>query len=119
MEPENKMTDARQVVVPVQVALSLAVGFLVLFGAGCGYSIWWASSISTKMDTLVKQGTEQAAANMANSTRITALELWQRQIDATGTPAMTKKTEETARELSELREAFNLHKATTSPTAKP
>lgn len=112
-QDEERETHANKIVVPIQAAIGLVITIVGMSAAGFGTSIWWASSISTKMDVVVKQGQEQSAMTMANSTRISALELWQRQLDAIGSPQMVKRTEELSKDLTALREEFNLHRATT------
>ena len=112
-DEEDRTTNSNKIVVPLPVALGLLVAVIGICAGGFGSSIWWASSISTKMDVLVSQGKEQAAATLVNANRITSLEMWQRQIDATGSPAMVKRIDSLEGELGKLHEDYNIHKATT------
>jgi len=105
--------DKSVLVVPVSVAFGIIITTLTLCGVGFGSSIWWASSISTKMDLLVKQGVDQVAATLALNTRITALELWKEQIVSVGSPETVKRLVAHDQEIRELRRDFDLHKATT------
>jgi hypothetical protein len=110
---ETKTTDAKNIVVPLQVAFGIVITTLILCAGGFGTSIWWASSISTKLEVLVKQGAEQSTVGAAMGTRITALELWQRQVDTSGTPVTGKRIDEIGKDLAALREDFGIYKATT------
>ena len=111
-EKREEDIDAKHVVIPVQMAFGIVTTILILCGAGFGTSVWWASSISSKLEVLVKQGTEQLASSLAQGTRITALELWQRQVDSSGSPQMAKRADEISKALSALQEEFNIYKAT-------
>ena len=108
---ENHTGEAHQISVQTPIALGLFIGFAALCVGGFGSSIWWASSISTKMDVLVKQGAEQSNITLANSSRITALEMWQRQIEAVGSPAMVKRVDSVEKDVIQLGEELRLHKA--------
>jgi NAD-dependent oxidoreductase involved in siderophore biosynthesis len=112
-EEETKTTDAKNVVVPVQVAFGIVITLMVLIGSATIASVWWASRVSAQLETLVHGQTEQIAATLAHGIRITALELWKTQMDSVGSPQMVKRTDELTKEVISIREEFNLHKATT------
>ncbi len=98
------VTSTESIVIPLPVAITLFVAMIGVFGGCFGTSIWWASSISTKMDVLVSQGKEVALITSVNGSRIMALELWQRQIDAVGSPATTKRIDALERVITDLRD---------------
>lgn len=113
-DSEGDQTSTDKISVPLSVAIGMFVVVAGLCAGGFGTSIWWASSISTKMDVLVKQGAEQSAMTTANASRITALELWQRQIDTVGSPAMARRVEAMEKDIIKIGEDLRLHKATTA-----
>ena len=116
--PQPTMTQARNIVVPLSVAFGILATSLALCVAGFGSSIWWASSVSTKLELLIKQGSEQMSASASLANRLTALELWQRQVDSVGSPTVAKELAEQKAAIERLREDFNMHKATSESKSK-
>jgi NAD-dependent oxidoreductase involved in siderophore biosynthesis len=119
---QEKSTSTERISMPLPAVVGLIIALVtsvISIGAGITTAIWWASSISTKMDVIVAQGKDQAAATLVNANRISALELWQRGIDATGSPAMVKRIDGLELEVAKLHENFNLHEATTLKSGKP
>ena len=112
VEKERPDIQAKSVVVSLPVAIGILITTLTMCAGGFGTGVWWASGVSTKLEVLVKQGADQASASGIMGNRLTGLELWQRQVDAVGTPAMAKTVSELRTELEKVREDFNLHKAT-------
>lgn len=98
---------------PIQVRF---IGWLVLVIAG-GFSgsIWWAASMSTKLDTVINNQSVQMANTKAVVEDVSRLKEWRIQVDTVGSPELVKKTEALRRDIDTLRERFDLHLATTSP----
>ena len=109
-EPETKV---KNIVVPVQVAFGIIVTTLLLCGAGFGSSIWWASKVSSQLETLVKQGNDRDIGAVALGTRLTAVELWQREVSVTGTAASAKEISALRSRVDALTSDFDIYKATT------
>lgn len=92
--------------------IGLVIAFLGLCASGFGTSIWWASSVSTKMDVMIALQKAQDAINSRYDQRLVELERWRDVVDSTGSKSMVKKTEEIKGELDTLRREFDVHRAT-------
>jgi hypothetical protein len=114
-EPENKDVKVLDGTTPVQIRF---IGWLLSICAG-GFCIWiwWAATISSKLDALISQTATQALAVKAITDDVTRLKEWRIQVDTAGSPTMSKKVDELAREILDLQKQLDMHKATT--TAKP
>lgn len=109
---------------PIRLGLVFILVTFVLGAVGVLWSAaWWASSVSTKLDLLVKQNNEttavvakqhesDVAAMTRLESRIISLEMWQQRVEATGTTPMVKKVEEIEKELIALERKIELHTAT-------
>lgn len=75
-------------------------------------SIWWASSVSTKMDVMIALQKAQDAINSRYDQRLIELERWRDVIDSTGSKSMVKRTEDLKGEMDNLRREFDVHRAT-------
>lgn len=92
---------------PVKVGFILAL--LSLCAGGFSVWIWWAATISTKLDTVI---TQQAAMNALTSkmaSDVEELKSWRRLIDASG----SKQAQDITKEIEFLRRDLELHKAKT------
>lgn len=96
---------------PIQVKF---IGWLVLILAG-GFSgcIWWAATMSTKLDVVIANQSTQIATTKAMAEDLALLKEWRVRIDTVGSPEMVKRTEALRKDLDELRTKFDLHLATT------
>jgi len=99
---------------PIRLGLIVALvgSILILFTSAAG-GIWWASGVSTKLDMVLRQNDNSMRSVEAVSTRVTAVELWQRGIDSTGSPAVVKRLDTLTAEFQQLKEDLKLHIATT------
>ena len=111
-DAETKKTDAKNIVIPLGVAFGIITTTLLLCGAGFGTSIWWASKVSSQLETLVKQGAERDAGAVSLTTRTTALELWQHEVSVSGTPGLAKDVQTLKGSLESLSKDFEIYKAT-------
>lgn len=100
---------------PIQVRF---IGWLVLVIAG-GFSgsIWWAATMSTKMDTMILNQAAQMTATKAVTEDVSRIKEWRVQIDTVGSPEMVKRVDVLRRDHDELKNRVDLHMATT--TGKP
>lgn len=114
-EPEDNLPAERVQVLggntPIHVKF---IGWLVITcAAGFGGSIWWAATMSAKMDQILENQAKELTASKIISDDVTRLKEWRVQIDTVGSPTMVKRMEKTDEELRALREKFELHVATT------
>jgi hypothetical protein len=103
--------DQRVVMIPLMVAVTLIISTLSIVGGVSFTAIWWASDISSKMSTVLKNGDSAALRSVTDGNRITALELWQRAIDSSGSPTVRTKIEEVAKEINSLRRDIDIMKS--------
>jgi len=111
-EEEPVKTEARNIVIPISVAFGIITTTLLLCGAGFGTSIWWASKVSSQLETLVKQGNDRDAGAVRLPTRNTALELWQHEVTVSGTPGLAKDVQALKGSVESLSKDFEIYKAT-------
>lgn len=96
------------------VRLGLIICLLGICAAGFGGWIWWAATISAKMDVLLTQQGAMVQTSNGHSKDIEELKSWRKMIDSVGTPAMMAKTDDLEKKVQELSRQFELHKATTT-----
>lgn len=93
---------------PIQVRF---VGWLVVTCAvGFGGWIWWAASMSTKLDVVISNQASQMAATRAVVEDVSRLKEWRAQIDTIGSPAVVKRLDELEKEYREIANQFEIHK---------
>lgn len=93
---------------PIQVRF---VGWLVLVCAsGFGGWIWWAASMSTKLDVVINNQSAQMAATRAVVEDVSRLKEWRIQIDTVGSPSVVHRLEEIEKMLRDLKNQFDLHR---------
>lgn len=98
---------------PIQVKF---IGWLVVVCAGgFGGWIWWAASMSTKLDVVISNQAIQMAAIKAVVEDVSRLKEWRAQVDTVGSPTMVRRMDSVEREISDLSKQFDLHRATTGP----
>lgn len=92
------------------------IGWLVVVcAAGFGGWVWWAASMSTKLDIVISNQATQLAAIREVVQDVSRLKEWRIQVDTVGSPSMVKKVEDLTREMIELNRQFELHKVETKP----
>lgn len=95
---------------PIQVKF---IGWLVLVCAGgFGGWIWWASSMSTKLDVVISQQAAQLAMVKTIAEDISRLKEWRIQIDTIGSPATVKRLDSIDVKLGIIEKNWEVHKAT-------
>lgn len=96
---------------PIQVKF---IGWLVMVcAAGFGGWIWWAATVSAKLDTILTNQTLQSAAMKAIVEDVSRLKEWRVQIDTVGSSALNKRIDLLESDFRTLQKDFDLHKATT------
>ena len=112
MQPENNQNLVLSGASPIQVKF---IGWLVIVCAGgFGGWIWWAASMSTKLDVVISNQSVQLAATKALAEDVSRLKEWRISIDTIGSPAMSKRVDALDKQFDELSRAFEMHKATTT-----
>lgn len=90
------------------------LGWLVIVCAGgFGGWIWWAATISTKLDLVIQGQATQTKAIVAVTEDVSRLKEWRVQVDTVGSPSLLKRVDEISREINLIQKDFELHKATT------
>jgi hypothetical protein len=92
---------------PVRIGLLLTVALLLT--GGFGTSIWWAATISTKLDAIIISQSVQTAAVASVQTDVSDLKAWRKLIDTSGSPQVTTL----ASQINELKRAMEVHIAQT------
>ena len=113
-EPETQSSRTSALGESTPVKLGFIIGLLGLCAGGFGFWIWWAATISAKIDTMIAQQAAFARATDTHQIAIVDLQAWRKLIDTVGTPSMMIKTAEIQKQLDELQRAFELHKVTTT-----
>lgn len=102
---------------PIQVKF---IGWLVLVCAsGFAGSIWWAATMSTKLDVVISNQSVQMAATKAVVEDVSRLKEWRIQIDTIGSPELVKRADSLRRDVDELTRKLELHLATTMNKQTP
>lgn len=100
---------------PIQVKF---IGWLVLVVAGgFGGWIWWAASMSTKLDVVISQQAAQLAMVKSITEDVSRLKEWRIQIDTIGSQATVRRLDTMENLYNKLEKEYELHKATTTSTA--
>jgi hypothetical protein len=107
--------DSRSLVLsgtsPIQVKF---IGWLVVVCAGgFGGWIWWAATMSSKLDTVISNQAAASAATRAVEGDVARLKEWRVQVDTVGSPQMVKRVDQLSQEMEAIRREFDMHKATT------
>ena len=113
--PEDDPDTTRPLTPTSTIQLGLVITLLGVCASGFAVWIWWASAINTKLDMLISDRKEQAAAIVAVSKDIVELKSWQSRVEATGTPAMARRMDAQEAALEQIRREFDIHKATSKP----
>ena len=96
---------------PIQVKF---IGWLVIVCAGgFGGWIWWAASMSAKLDVVISGQAAQVMASKSISEDVTRLKEWRVQIDTVGSPALLKRVDDIDRRMETISKEFELHKVMT------
>ena len=112
-EQRQERSEMRQVIgekTPVQLGLLMAVGIALITTLGfCGSAIWWASKMTEKIDTVLRNQAAQSEAMILVQTDVAELKAWRKVIDTSGSPAATVLL----KEVGELKRELEVHIAET------
>ena len=92
---------------PIRIGLLLTIALLLV--GGFGTSIWWAATISTKLDAIIiSQGVESATIAAAQAD-VADLKAWRKVIDVAGTPATSSRLDGLTAKVNSIDEMLKLH----------
>jgi hypothetical protein len=101
---------------PIRMGLLLSIALLLV--GGFGSSIWWAATISTKLDAIIiSQGVQTSAISVAQ-TDISDLKAWRKVVDVAGTPSASMRLDALGAKLTTVEEMIKLHIATEGRTTQ-
>jgi hypothetical protein len=115
-EPEQlpiQPIQVRNIVMSLPAAIGIIIATLTFFGSGTIAGVLFASRVANSLENLKETVASQGKASVesfkdttasiaAQSVRITALELWQRQVDSVG----SQPAKDVKHDLDKLREEF-------------
>ena len=99
---------------PIRMGLLLSIALLLV--GGFGTSIWWAASISTKLDAIIISQSVQTAAISIAQTDISDLKAWRKVVDVAGTQSASARLDALGAKLNNVEELIKLHIATEGKT---
>lgn len=117
LEQERKEIHALSQKTPIQLGLILAL--LGMCVGGFGAWIWWAASISTKLDAVLSQQSALVVATQKQNSDIEDLKAWRKLVDVVGTASMAQKTKELDAKIAEIERKIELHEVKTGSISKP
>ena len=92
---------------PIRIGLLLTIALLLV--GGFGTSIWWAATISTKLDAIIiSQGVESATIAAAQAD-VADLKAWRKVIDVAGTPSASARLDSLTAKVNSIDEMLKLH----------
>lgn len=96
---------------PIQVKF---IGWLVIVCAGgFGGWIWWASSMSTKLDVVIANQSTQLSMLKEVNADVSALKEWRIQVDTVGSQPMARRVAQLEKEVAAIAKDMEMHKVTT------
>lgn len=115
MKPTDENNEKPAVVLsgntPIHVKF---IGWLVIVCAGgFGAWVWWAASMSTKLDIVISNQATQLAAIREVVQDVSRLKEWRIQIDTVGSPMIVKRVDDLSRQFLEISRELELHKVET------
>lgn len=108
---------------PIKLRFVVLIVGAVISLLGAAFSaVWWASAVSTKLNTIVTQQAamviqESAIANSQTlmAQRISDLEAWKKMVDSQGDPAGRVRDEALQGQITQLRHDFDVMQAKQKP----
>ncbi len=92
---------------PIRIGLLLTIALLLV--GGFGTSIWWAATISTKLDAIIiSQGVESATIAAAQAD-VADLKAWRKVVDVAGSPAESARLDGLTAKVNSIDEMLKLH----------
>jgi hypothetical protein len=92
---------------PIRIGLLLTIALLLT--GGFGTSIWWAATISTKLDAIIISQGVQTTAIATTQTDVADLKAWRKVIDVAGTPAASSRLDALSAKLNTVEEMIKMH----------
>jgi|GEM_PF-5523338 cell division protein FtsL len=98
----GKTTIQLGLIVTLAVILTTVLGF-------CGSGIWWASKLSEKVDTVLRNQISQTDAMNSTQRDVAELQAWRKVIDVAGTPSASLRLDALGTKLNAVDEMLKLH----------
>lgn len=92
---------------PIRIGLLLTIALLLT--GGFGTSIWWAATISTKLDAIIISQGVQTAAIATTQTDVADLKAWRKVVDVAGTPSASARLNALGEKLNTVEEMIKMH----------
>ena len=111
-EQRRELREMRESVIlgentPIRIGLLLTIALLLV--GGFGTSIWWAATISTKLDAIIISQGVQTAAIAAAQADVADLKAWRKVVDVAGTPAASARLDSLTAKINSIDEMLKLH----------
>ena len=95
---------------PIQLGLLVALLMLVTTALGfCGSGIWWASKLSEKVDTVLRNQVVQTEAMGFLQKDVAELQAWRKVVDVAGTPSASARLDALGAKLNGVEEMLKIH----------
>jgi hypothetical protein len=91
------------------VRIGLLLTIALLLTGGFGTSVWWAATISTKLDAIIiSQGIQTVTIGEVQAD-VADLKAWRKVIDVAGTPSASVRLDALSAHLNTVEEMIKLH----------
>jgi hypothetical protein len=95
---------------PIQLGLIVTLAVILTTVLGfCGSGIWWASKLSEKVDTVLRNQISQTEAMISTQRDVAELQAWRKVIDVAGTPSASLRLDALGTKLNAVEEMIKLH----------
>lgn len=111
-QERHEMRSAISDKTPVQLGLLVALLMILMTVLGfSGSGIWWASKLSEKVDTVLRNQAVETEAMSLVQKDVAELQAWRKVVDVAGTPSASARLDALNKELIEVKEMIKMHMA--------
>ena len=112
-EQRQERHEMREVIgdrTPIQLGLIVTLAAILITALGfCGSGIWWASKLSEKVDTVLRNQVAQTEAMGSVQKDVVELQAWRKVIDVAGTPSASSRLDALSAKLNIVEEMIKMH----------
>ena len=112
-EQRQERHEMREVIgdrTPIQLGLIVTLAAILITALGfCGSGIWWASKLSEKVDTVLRNQVVQTEAMGFIQKDVVELQAWRKVVDVAGTPAASARLDALSAKLNIVEEMIKMH----------
>ena len=95
---------------PIQLGLLVAALMILMTALGfCGSGIWWASKLSEKVDTVLRNQSVEVEAISLVQADVSELKAWRKVVDVAGTPSVRATLDALGLKLTSVEEMIKIH----------